>query len=135
MRVLDPAALDVATGRHGRMTIELSAVELGRSVAIPVPRRLVCARCDGGGCDACDRSGALKLDLDDAERTTQLVLPAEGSERLLVRLVRPFDEATNLEQLTVEIRLLPAPPTVREWRYVVIALLVAAIALAAVFAR
>ena len=104
-RVLDPAAHDALTGPHGTMSIELPGSGRGEQVTLVVPRRLACARCDGGGCDSCGRSGALLVDLDDAERTIDLVLPEEGPERFRIRLVRPLGERADLEQLTVEVRL------------------------------
>jgi hypothetical protein len=33
----------------------------GALVALDLPRHLVCAACDGGGCDTCDRSGGVTL--------------------------------------------------------------------------
>ncbi|MBX3226510.1 MAG: hypothetical protein KIT84_32385 [Labilithrix sp.] len=109
-RVLDPSALDAAAGPHGKMSVELSSARRGEAVELVVPSRLACARCDGGGCDACGRSGALRLSLTEAERTTHFVLPEDARERLRVRLVRPLGDEAGLEQLTIEVRLTPAPP-------------------------
>ena len=103
-RVLDPSELDALTGSHGRMSTTISASELGSPIAIVVPSRLVCARCDGGGCDSCGRSGAIRLDLSEAERTTHVVLPAEARDAMRIRLVKPVE---GLEQLTLEVRLKP----------------------------
>ena len=61
-------------------------------------------RCDGGGCDSCGRSGAIRLDLSEAERTTHVVLPAEARDAMRIRLVKPVE---GLEQLTLEVRLKP----------------------------
>lgn len=111
-RVVDPAALDAAGGAHGRMTIELAEDQLGQTIAIAVPRKLVCARCDGGGCDGCHRSGAIRLELEEEARMAELVLPEEApNAALLVRLVRPFGDAAELEQLTIEVRLTPPAMT------------------------
>jgi hypothetical protein len=105
-RLLDRAELDAATGPHGRMSIELTA-QPGEEVSITVPARLVCARCDGGGCDTCHRSGALRL---EAPQTLQFVLPNEAAESFRVRLMRPVE---GLEQLTVEVRLKKSTALVR----------------------
>lgn len=107
-RLLDPAALDAVEGPHGKMVVDLSSGQLGQAVEVVVPRRLVCARCEGGGCDACGRSGAIRVHLAEAERTTHFILPMEANERLLVRLVRPLGDDAGLEQLTIEVRLTPA---------------------------
>jgi hypothetical protein len=101
-RLLDPGELDALTGPHGKMTTTLSTSQLGSPVDIVVPSRLVCARCDGGGCDSCGRSGAIRLEVSEAERTTQVVLPSDARDALRVRLVRPVE---GLEQLTLEVRL------------------------------
>jgi hypothetical protein len=34
---------------------------MGALVEIELPRNLTCATCEGGGCDACERSGALTV--------------------------------------------------------------------------
>ena len=33
----------------------------GATIEIELPRNLTCAACSGGGCDACERSGAVSL--------------------------------------------------------------------------
>jgi len=35
--------------------------ERGARLSVEVPRRLVCAACEGGGCDRCSRSGAFEV--------------------------------------------------------------------------
>lgn len=121
VQLFDPTALDSIEGPHGKMTIELPASELGKAVAIDVPKRLVCARCDGGGCDACGRSGALKL---EQTGSTSLVLPPNGSEQLLLRIPHPLGEAANLALLTVQIRLLPAKPSL-SYPFIIVLVLIA----------
>ena len=111
-RLLDRAELDALEGPHGKMTTTFSSAQLGEEVAIVVPSRVVCARCDGGGCDACGRSGAIRIDREESERTAYFVLPTEaGDGSFRVRLVRPLGDDAGLEQLTVDVHLLPAPPT------------------------
>ena len=61
-RVVDPGALDLSAGPRARLSVEVPEAWLaeGADVAVTAPARLVCARCDGGGCDGCARSGALR---------------------------------------------------------------------------
>lgn len=40
----------------------------GASVELTVPTKVRCARCEGGGCDTCGRSGAVLVAADEAER-------------------------------------------------------------------
>ncbi len=105
-RVLDKDALASATGKAGRTSLRVPAAWLahGETIELVVPARLQCVRCDGGGCDGCDRSGGLRLDADEASRRVRLVLPKRTDERaFVVRLVQPLGDAVALEQLEVEI--------------------------------
>ncbi|HSO40362.1 MAG TPA: hypothetical protein VLT33_47880 [Labilithrix sp.] len=105
-RLLDPEELDRRGGATGRLTVDVleAWLESGDAVEIIVPQRLACARCEGGGCDACGRSGAFRVTVDEAARTLQLTLPVAGPGRSVVRLVRPFGAAAGVEQLWVELR-------------------------------
>lgn len=40
--------------------VPMEWLEEGASVSIALPRLLSCARCEGGGCDACGRKGAFE---------------------------------------------------------------------------
>lgn len=58
----------------------------GRSIEIELPRNLTCARCSGGGCGACNNSGAITLrGRAELPEFVQVVLPlqriTEVSER------------------------------------------------------
>gem|GEM_PF-1278845 len=114
-RVLDVAALDHAAGPIGRTELDVPREWLahGARVSFVVPSRVACARCEGGGCDGCGRSGALRLDVPDARRCIELTLPARASdgrgsrtavEAFVVRLVRPLGDEAPLEQLVVLVR-------------------------------
>lgn len=96
-RVIDPASLE--SGEAGRFALDVLPEWLDRreTIAFVVPKRVTCARCDGGGCDACARSGAFRIDGDDAARTLQLTLPGAPA---VVRI--PF--AGTPEILLVELR-------------------------------
>lgn len=107
-RVLDPGALDADEGPRGRLSIELPVawLEGGVEVDVEVPLRLTCARCDGGGCDGCGKSGALRL-ADLPSRTVRVALPRGAGEGVALRLARPLGDEAGLDQLLLEIR--PGP--------------------------
>lgn len=44
-----------------RIFVPLRWLTTGACISVTLPRLLSCARCEGGGCDACDRGGALAL--------------------------------------------------------------------------
>lgn len=104
--MLDRDEIDSAEGPRGTMTIELPLEWLasGDRVEVVVPTRLTCGRCDGGGCDACGRSGAIRLAGEPPERTVRFVLPKTTSKCLVVRLVQPLGEDIELAQLRIEVR-------------------------------
>lgn len=100
-RVVDPTELDALTGPHGKMSITMASAEGEHEAVFVIPKRVTCARCDGGGCDSCGRSGAIRLDLSEEERTTHFLFPATTHD-VRVRLARPV---AGLDLLTVEIRV------------------------------
>jgi hypothetical protein len=110
-RILDPASLDAAPGRRGRMRVSVPSawLEEGAELELVAPRVLPCARCDGGGCDECRRSGALELSRDAALRTVRVRLPEDAPPGLALRLLDPFGPGGGVEQLIVEIREDAAP--------------------------
>ncbi len=105
-RIVDPEELDRASGHAAKLSIDVldEWLEAGDTIAIVVPHRLGCARCDGGGCDACGRSGAYRVELDEADRTLQITLPPSAPKRSIVRVMRPFGAHSDIELLFVEIR-------------------------------
>ena len=44
-----------------RIRVPRTWLEAGDVVEFELPRNLTCAACEGGGCDACERSGAVSL--------------------------------------------------------------------------
>lgn len=44
-----------------RIRVPRAWLEAGEVIEFEVPRNLTCASCDGGGCDACERAGAITL--------------------------------------------------------------------------
>lgn len=105
--VFDASELPAADGPVGRLTVDVLQewLEVGDAIEIVVPSRVACARCEGGGCDACGRSGAFRLSIDEAARTLQLTLPkAPPTPTVVVRLARPFGPSAGIEQLWIEVR-------------------------------
>lgn len=114
-RVLDPEDLHDDAGPRGRLAVDVPASWLADAavVEVVVPTMLACARCEGGGCDGCSRSGGLRLTGDATARTLQLTLPRPASDagRLQLRLVRPLGDDAGLDQLLIELRSAAAPST------------------------
>ena len=100
-RVLDPASLDASEAGRFALDVLPEWLDKQETIAFVVPRRVTCARCDGGGCDACARSGAFRVEGDDAARTLHLTLPAAPA---VVRM--PFAQPAIL---LVELRPASAP--------------------------
>ena len=58
-----PRTLDVPRGPDvvHRIRVPRAWLESGEVVELELPRNLSCAACDGGGCDQCQRAGAVSL--------------------------------------------------------------------------
>jgi hypothetical protein len=76
-----------ATGRFPRgpdakhrIAVDREWLEEGAAIEIELPRNLTCAACDGGGCDTCERSGAVSVrSRGEARERIQVTLPACGA--------------------------------------------------------
>jgi hypothetical protein len=92
VRLLDPEALDQKRTPRGRASIVVPQQWLrdGARLEIDLPARLRCDACDGGGCDACGRSGAFKLPED--RRAVAITLPRVTDHLLAVRVTNPFGD-------------------------------------------
>ncbi len=116
-QVVDPEALDASAGARGRLRIEVPAAWMneGSAIEIAVPARILCDRCDGGGCDGCGRSGALRAPENSSDRAVRLQVPAGSGGGVALRIVRPFGGEAAIEQLIVEVRAgaSPSPGVVR----------------------
>ena len=112
-RLLDPRALDEGAGPRGRVQITVPAAWLtdGCRIEILAPRRLPCARCDAGGCDACGKSGVVRAPDLEASRRLEITLPGTPGEAVALRLADPFGPGL-IDQLIVEIRAGEASPGV-----------------------
>ncbi len=112
-RVVDPGALSACGGPRARLSIEVPEAWLaeGADVAVTAPARLVCARCDGGGCEGCARSGALRS--PEGDRVVHASFPPAprppGPRALALRIPHPFGAGHAIEQLLLELRPGAAP--------------------------
>jgi hypothetical protein len=110
-RVADPEALAADRGPCARLAVVVPAAwsEGGQAIEVVAPKRLTCARCDGGGCDGCGRSGALRAPDDDRARALRVTLPKGTRGAIVVRIARPFGEDSPIAQLLLEVRPGPEP--------------------------
>lgn len=102
-RVADPAAHDAATGARGLLKVEVPAawLEEGGTLVLDAPERLVCARCEGGGCEGCNNSGGLRARTE--QREVRITLPAGVASATRVRLEAPFGDDSPVRQLWVDL--------------------------------
>ncbi len=76
-----PRGLDV---KH-RVRVPSSWLDEGASLEFELPRNLACAKCDGGGCDLCGRSGAVTLRTrSELPEIVQITLPRRGDSAQLL---------------------------------------------------
>ena len=112
-RVLDPSALDASTGPRARLRVDVpeSWLAEGAELSLTVPARLSCARCDGGGCDGCARSGALRAPEQAEARVVRAQVPRIAESAVAIRITYPFGADHGIEQLLVELRAAAQPST------------------------
>jgi hypothetical protein len=110
-KLLDRDALDGDGGARAKVKIEVPAAWAAGAalVEVSVPRTLVCARCEGGGCDGCGRSGALRGPAEAAARVVRVRLPAALGDGVAMRIAEPFGRAETITQLWIEVRPALAP--------------------------
>jgi hypothetical protein len=66
------------------VVVPANALNAGQAFELQVPRRLPCARCEGGGCDACGRCGAIELRAVDAPvEIVTVTLSQSGSGKVI----------------------------------------------------
>jgi hypothetical protein len=83
--------LDEPRGPDVACSIEVPRAwfEQGATLQLQLPRLLNCARCNGGGCDACQRRGAFELEAAGIAKEVAVglpKLPAERSAAVCLRL-------------------------------------------------
>ena len=111
-RVLDPAAVDADPGPRARLRLDVPERWLaeGAELEVVTPARLPCARCDGGGCDGCARSGVLRAPEAASDRTLRVQLPRlDGEPGVALRLTQPFGAEHPIAQLHLELRAAEQP--------------------------
>lgn len=75
--------LDVPRGPDvaHRVRVPAAWVDEGAIIEFELPRNMKCVACEGGGCDRCDRSGAISVrGKHELAELVQVTLPARGSE-------------------------------------------------------
>ena len=134
--------LDVPRGPDvvHRIRVPRAWLESGEIVEFELPRNLSCAACDGGGCDQCERSGAITLrgrqelpeilhvtlparqpEPDGATRGVVIRIPEQGGlppvedellpRGLLLLRVEPADVADpGVSRITPPVPVLPERP-------------------------
>jgi hypothetical protein len=146
VRLFDPSQLDDESGSRARTAVTVSdlALRTGCELVLIAPVRLECGRCDGGGCDACGRTGVVRAPADEAIRTVRLRVASANGDAVRVRIPRPFGDASEIRQLLVDViggvetsrnvRAIEKTRPVTRRRRMIPAVVAAAIAIASVMA-
>src|SRR5690349_15333748 len=96
----------------------------GATLEVEIPRNLACAACGGGGCDTCERAGAVSLrGRNDPTETVEVTLrttsvsddvPSSRTRRIVVRIPERGGHAAVAElprgHLLLSVRAGVAPP-------------------------
>jgi hypothetical protein len=92
-RLLDPEALDRKRDPRARASIVVPQkwMREGARLEVELPARVRCDLCDGGGCDACNRSGAYALPED--RKPIAVTLPRTSDDVFALRVTNPFADA------------------------------------------
>jgi hypothetical protein len=62
-----------------KVRVPAAWLDAGACIELELPRNLACAKCGGGGCDLCERSGAVTLrGRKDPAEIVQVTLPRRG---------------------------------------------------------
>jgi hypothetical protein len=99
-----------------RILVPKSWIGEGATVEFELPRHLSCAACEGGGCDVCQRSGALTLrGRSEPSDLVQISLPrSAGNEVLLIRIPGRGGLPPEGSELPRGLLLLRVEPSVEE---------------------
>src|SRR5207248_7063563 len=89
-RLLDPDALDEKREPRGRASIVVPQkwMREGARLEVELPAKVRCDLCDGGGCDACGRSGAYVL--PEKRAPIAVTLPRTSDDVFALRVTHPF---------------------------------------------
>jgi hypothetical protein len=64
-----------------RIRVPRTWLDAGAVLELELPRNLACAACDGGGCDACERAGAVTLRArEELPELLHVTLPVRSAE-------------------------------------------------------
>jgi hypothetical protein len=70
-----------------RIRVPRAWLKHGAQVELELPRHLICAACDGGGCDTCERSGGVTLrERGEPPDVIEVSLPGDRDEAFVIRL-------------------------------------------------
>lgn len=113
-KLLDKEALESCDGARAKARISVPAAWCDDSalVEVTLPRTLVCARCEGGGCDGCNRSGALRGPASEASRRVRVRLPQNLGDGVAMRVADPFGRDGAIAQIWIEVRPADAPSAI-----------------------
>jgi DnaJ-class molecular chaperone len=87
-QVLLPKDLPRGADVQWRVDVLRGTLQKGVQLELEMPRRLPCAKCEGGGCDRCERSGAIVL-RQATEPAEQLSVLLSEAQHGMVRLRIP----------------------------------------------
>lgn len=91
--------LDAPRGADVEFRVQVRRAWLGRKVQVTLPRTLHCASCGGGGCDRCQRAGAVSLTgKGQPGQTVEVALPALPEESRDVCLRLPEQGGVAVEE-------------------------------------
>lgn len=115
LRLLDPGALDAKNSPRARVSVVVLTEWLreGARLELELPARLRCDLCDGGGCDACNKSGAYRS--PEEGKKIELTLPRVTDDWIALRVTNPFHEH---EPALLVVRLAAGPEASPNVRYV-----------------
>ncbi len=95
-RIASPAERPRGPDVQMNLVVPEDWILAGATLEIELPRNLACAACGGGGCDSCERSGAVSLrGRDDPGETVEITLqsnivsddvPSSRTRRIVVRI-------------------------------------------------
>ena len=70
-----------------RLRVRAEWLEEGAAIEFELPRNVTCAECEGGGCDRCDRSGAITLrGKNELSEVVQVVERTVSGRALVIRI-------------------------------------------------
>jgi hypothetical protein len=93
--VLEGTGIDDPSARVALLKIDAAPrwLQSGGTLVIDLPKRLVCASCEGGGCSRCDNSGGYRLADDSARPPLRINMASSRADGMRVRVAsKELDE-------------------------------------------